>query len=188
MEREIFITYHQHHHHWIFIGRLLLAEHQPLATNSWIILQNVKSLTIKTRFKQFFECLCLSCPQVVGRKQVSCSWVDIAEGTFARHRAFTLLVGWQEGHVPCKNLSVGDLTGARCKWITCSSCHLQHLCHLLAAVECRIVRHSGTGLFVFTGDQRLDPFVKWPVLPDITKWSRCSILTLAKPQNLFHWL
>jgi len=62
----------------------------------------------------------------------------------------TLLVGWQEGHLACKNWVVrywhSYLSGARCKWFAYGPADATAIPSSLAPVKSRMVYISGAGL------------------------------------------
>jgi len=62
----------------------------------------------------------------------------------------TLLVGWQEGHLACKNWVVrywhGYLSGARCKWFPYGPADVTAAPLTLAPVKSRMVYLYGAGL------------------------------------------
>ena len=64
--------------------------------------------------------------------------------------ALTLLVGWQEGHLACKNWVArywrSCLSGARCKWFAYGSANATHTPSSLAPAKSRLVYLSGAGL------------------------------------------
>jgi len=64
--------------------------------------------------------------------------------------ALTLLVGWQEGHLACKNWVVrywrGCLSGVRCKWFAYGPADTTATPSSLAPVKFRMVYLPGAGL------------------------------------------
>jgi len=64
--------------------------------------------------------------------------------------ALTLLVGWHEGHLACKNWVVrywrGYLSGARCKWFAYGPADVTVTPSSLALVKSRMVYRSGASL------------------------------------------
>jgi len=87
--------------------------------------------------------VCLIVNSMVWTKMIiNCFWKSL--------NALTPLVGWEEGHLACKNWLVrywcSYLSGARCKWFAYEPADATATPSSLAPVKSRMVYRSGAGL------------------------------------------